>query len=102
MESCSLLNLAVMTTDRCAAEAGQTREIQKLKEEGLPLLIGQRFARAGFSTSLRIVAASSSSVVAEVMVWLADTAAAASDLAYLRTHQLGGSTLDTHLLTIVL
>ena len=84
----NLLNLCTVTSDRCAAEAGQCKELQKLKEKELPLLLGQRFSSAGMGVSLRLFALAPKRCVVELKVWLPDGSAAQALIASQKLPQL--------------
>ena len=75
-QNITLLNLVVATTDRCAAEAGQVKELQQLKASELPLLLGRRFLRSGFGVGLRCVALGAESCAVELEVLSQDESAA--------------------------
>ena len=84
----SILSLVAMTSDRCAAERGQCNELQKLKAQELPLLLGRRFRSAGMGVSLRLVALAPERCLVEAKVWLQDGSAAQAFIAAQQLPQL--------------
>jgi hypothetical protein len=74
-ENVTILNCAVLSTDRCAAEAGQVKELQALKTEELPLFLGNRFLRVRHGVSLRLMAQGAECCAVQLHVWLQDAEA---------------------------
>lgn len=88
-ESISILNLACASTDRCAAEMGQVKELEALKQEELPLFLGRRFMRIGYGVSVRVVPRGLERCAVEIKVWLPeDSNAAARAKAYVTVNKL--------------
>ena len=73
VEAVNLCNIAVGTTDRCAAEKKAMEFLEKHKRNALELLIGRRVLACGHSIVLRFVAASAQSISAELAVFTEDS-----------------------------